>query len=185
MAFVKDKILVWVTNYDLINGCYHIPNNVKEITNESFLSCDQLSKLIIPTGIDKIEGNAFQNCKFLEQIDVISSDSNELERIKDLLPQKLRYTIKITLLPATQNDLIKDVENATKAPPISTVAPKSRERHESPEQIKSNSQKENLSWAYRFFSFEPNMTQKNQKDHQMSQDEEHDKQSKPNTSPKT
>lgn len=58
-----------------IPSIFMIPNGVKEIGNEAFINCSNLTSIIIPNSVTKIGTRAFVNCKKLNSIFVPSSVS--------------------------------------------------------------------------------------------------------------
>ena len=57
-----------VTNKDIKNGSFVVPDGVTEIGNHAFDYCTSLKKIIIPEGVNEIGGWAFCRCKSLESI---------------------------------------------------------------------------------------------------------------------
>lgn len=55
---------------EMYNGLY-----VEEIANNGFMSCANLTKVVLPTSIKKIGNNAFMNCAKLERVGLPSVES--------------------------------------------------------------------------------------------------------------
>ena len=57
-----------ITNKDIINGSFVIPDGVTKIGLRAFYGCSSLSSIIIPDGVTKIGLGAFSDCWRLESI---------------------------------------------------------------------------------------------------------------------
>lgn len=65
---IIDNKLSAVSNQDIINGTFIIPNNVEIIDNNTFINCTDLESINIPSTIKKIGNNAFMGCYNLKSI---------------------------------------------------------------------------------------------------------------------
>ena len=70
---IKDNVLVTVSDEDIINGTFVIPDGVTEIGRNAFLYNTNLKFIVIPNGVTGIGAYAFQNCKKLKSIHIPNS----------------------------------------------------------------------------------------------------------------
>lgn len=57
-----------VTDKDIQDGTYTIPEGVTKIGDSAFFNCKNLTQIMLPEGVDEIGDFAFFNCKSLRQI---------------------------------------------------------------------------------------------------------------------
>ncbi len=57
-----------ITNKDIVNGSYTIPEGVTEIGNRAFYECTSLIKVTIPNSVTKIGMCAFSGCTSLIKV---------------------------------------------------------------------------------------------------------------------
>lgn len=57
-----------ITNKDIINGSFVIPDGVTKIGLRAFYGCSSLSSIIIPDGVTKIGDYAFEGCRSLKKV---------------------------------------------------------------------------------------------------------------------
>ena len=57
-----------ITNKDIVNGSFIIPEGVTEIGIEAFERCSSLKNITLPEGLKKIWDYAFEDCTSLESI---------------------------------------------------------------------------------------------------------------------
>ena len=69
---IKNNKLIEVTNKDIINGTFDIPNDIEIIEHYCFAGCNSLETINIPIGLTCIAEYAFRNCKNLQSINLPS-----------------------------------------------------------------------------------------------------------------
>ena len=62
------KIIKNVTNEDIVNGSFVIPDGVTEIRDWAFEDCTSLLSIIIPESVTKIGDYAFHVCSSLKKV---------------------------------------------------------------------------------------------------------------------
>ena len=82
-----------ITNKDIINGSFVIPDGVTKIRDHAFDYCTSLKKIIIPESVTKIGDYAFYRCTSLKKI--IIPDS--VTEIGDMAFYGCRSLIKVSL----------------------------------------------------------------------------------------
>ena len=65
---IKNNKLMNVTNEDIINGTFEIPNNIEIIEHYCFDGCTNLQSINLPSSITEIRDKAFKNCTNLQSI---------------------------------------------------------------------------------------------------------------------
>ena len=118
---IKGNILLKVTNKDIKNGTFIIPNSVTEIGNFAFLKCTSLSSINIPNSVTIIGNGAFQKCKNLKFIYIPDSvtyigysafyNCENLESIN--IPDNITYIDKCTFKDCTNLKSINIPDSVT------------------------------------------------------------------------
>ena len=67
---IKNNRLIKVTNDDIINSTFEIPNNIEIIGDQAFRDCTNLQSIIIPDNVTKIGKGSFWNCTNLKSINL-------------------------------------------------------------------------------------------------------------------
>jgi hypothetical protein len=75
---IQDKVLVEVTNEDIVDGTFAIPSSIKEIGGWAFADCTSLTHIIIPDSVKWIGLLAFRGCTSLTSI-VLSPSVTEID----------------------------------------------------------------------------------------------------------
>ena len=57
-----------ITNNDITDGSFVIPDGVTEIKNYAFEDCTSLTNIVIPDGVKKIGVYAFYRCESLKKV---------------------------------------------------------------------------------------------------------------------
>ena len=70
---IKNNKLIHVTNEDIINGTFDIPNNIEIITPKAFFYCTDLQKINISNKIISIGEYAFNHCSNLKDVNINSN----------------------------------------------------------------------------------------------------------------
>lgn len=70
---IEDGILKSISEEDIIDFHFTIPDNVKAIGYNAFKNCSSLKTITIPNSVEVIEDGAFFSCKNLESVDIPSS----------------------------------------------------------------------------------------------------------------
>ena len=78
MIIEKTKLLE-VTNENIINGIFIIPDNITSIKEYAFYGCTSLKEIIIPESVTSIREYAFDNCTSLKSI-IIPDSVTSIEK---------------------------------------------------------------------------------------------------------
>ena len=68
-----NNILKNITNKDIINGSFVVPESVTEIGEGAFYGCTNLKNITLPEGVTKIGIDAFYGCSSLTNITIPES----------------------------------------------------------------------------------------------------------------
>jgi hypothetical protein len=94
VAEINGKTLVKVTNEDIIDDTYEIPEYITIIGKEAFIECQGINRLVIPETVVKIEQAAVAKCESLEVLEIIG-EVNTLANMSFALCPKLK-TVKMS-----------------------------------------------------------------------------------------
>lgn len=92
--------------------CYSItnitlPNRLTSIGEGAFSECESLTSVTLPNSLTSIGEGAFSECESLEQIIIGADNSEQFDRIKNLLPESLRSKA-VPLLDKFQQKLLSE-----------------------------------------------------------------------------
>jgi len=70
---IENGILSNVTEEDIVNGTFIVPEGVTKIDNFAFRRLEELEKVVLPSTLTSIGENAFMSCKDLKEINIPES----------------------------------------------------------------------------------------------------------------
>ncbi len=75
---IKNNVLVKVTDDDIENGTFIIPEYITEVVKEAFRNCEKLVSINIPDNVSIIEKYAFSHCENLRKV-IMSKNVSRIE----------------------------------------------------------------------------------------------------------
>lgn len=72
-TLIENGVLISVSDKDIIDGKFIIPEGVKKIGERAFAGCKKLKQVKLPEGLKVIENHAFSRCENLEEITIPES----------------------------------------------------------------------------------------------------------------
>ena len=73
MSYVENEMLYGVSNGEIQNGTFMIPDEVTKIGDRAFWGCGSLNKITIPESVTEIGDSAFLGCFSLTKIEIANS----------------------------------------------------------------------------------------------------------------
>ncbi len=91
--------LVSVSNEDVVDGVFVVPENVRVIMEGAFTNIDGLEKIVIPNEVEIISKNAFRSLKDLKEVKIPSSvERIDYQIFEDCVPEKIEYNATKTFI---------------------------------------------------------------------------------------